>query len=107
MTTTATENETAAEPRPGDLRIYYIPQVPMKAYEADIPRGAGESDSAYLERAAFVLRTVVEFSIFEFENNVKPDYSDVAAIVRWEPEPDGGDGFDWFDVDESEYEEWF
>lgn len=85
----------------GDLLVVYIPQVPMKPYEVYVTRRSGSSDSAYLERAAEILDAVVGLSIFEFENNIKPDYSDYAAILRYESDGDGG--FDWCDVDEEEY----
>lgn len=80
----------------GDLKVWYIPQVPMKAYEVNIPRRVGTTDSAYLEQAAFVLEAIVGLSIFEFENRVKPDYSDAAGIARFDEE--------WEDVDEEEWE---
>lgn len=85
------------EPTEGDLRVFYIPQVPMAGYTVDIPRRVGAEDAAYLEQATFVLDTIIGLSIFEFDNNIKPDYSDYAAILRYE------DG-DWNDVDEEEYE---
>lgn len=89
-----TGTETHVE---GDLRIVYIPQVPLAGYEVDVVRHSGESDSAYLQRAAELLDAVVGLSIFEFENRIKPDYSDFAAILRFEDD-------EWCDVDEEEYE---
>ena len=86
-----------AKPTEGDLRVVYIPQVPMEGYALDIPRRAGTRRAAYLEQATFVLDAIIGLSIFEFENNIKPDYSDYAAILRYE------DG-EWSDVDEEEYE---
>lgn len=50
-------------------RISYIPQVPMAPFER-------EYDD--FETAKAVLNAVIDFSIFEFENRVKPDYSDAA-----------------------------
>ena len=94
--------DAEAVPKTGDLRVWYIPQVPMTSYEVLIPRRNGSTDAAYLEQAAFVLDAIVNFSIFEFENNIKPDYSDAAGIDRWED--DGENGFDWFTIDEEEYE---
>ena len=85
-------------PIEGDLKVVYAPQVPMPFYEVVMVRRRGETDAAYLERAAFTLDAVVGLSIFEFENNIKPDYSDYAAILRYE------DG-DWCDVDENEYDQ--
>lgn len=87
---------TNTNPVEGDLRVWYIPQIPMAPYEVDIPRRAGSSDSAYLEQAVFVLDAIIGLSVFEFENRVKPDYSDMPGISRFE------DG-EWCDVDEEEY----
>jgi len=87
-------------PTEGDLKVFYIPQVPMTPYEVAIPRRHGtreETDEAYLNTAALVLNAVIGLSIFEFDNDIKPDYSDMAGIVRYE------DG-EWCDVDEEEYE---
>lgn len=73
---------------------YYIPQVPMKAFEF-------ETDDLVL--AQTVLEQIVSFSIYEFENNVKPDYSDAAGIVRWEEDGEGGHA--WFELEDYEQEE--
>lgn len=78
----------------GDLRVWYIPQVPMKAFFVPVPD---------LLTGALVLEALQQFSLFEYENRVKPDYSDAGGIVRWET--DGEGGFDWYEVDEDEREE--
>jgi hypothetical protein len=72
----------------GDLKVVYIPQVPMAPYEVPVKT---------LEEARIVLDAVVGLSMFEYEHNVKPDYSDYAGVVRFE------DG-EWNDVDEEEWE---
>ncbi|OZB79885.1 hypothetical protein [Microbacterium sp. 13-71-7] len=74
------------------FRIWYVPQVPMKAFTREFDD---------LDAAKMVLNAVIDFSIFEFENDVKPDYSDAAGISRWESDGDGG--FDWFDLEEDEW----
>lgn len=81
---------TKTNPAEGDLRVWYIPQVPGKAYEVEMP-------TQDLATAVLVLDAVIGLSIFEFENRIKPDYSDMAGIARF-------DGEDWEDVDESEVE---
>lgn len=88
------ENNT--NPTEGDLRVWYIPQVPMRPYIVDIPRRERASDKAYLEGAAFVLDAIVGLSIFELENRVKPDYCDATGIERFE------DG-EWCEVEEEDY----
>ena len=81
----------------GDLRLFYIPQVPMKPYFVYMTRRDGQTDAALLEQTLFTLNAVVGLSIFEYDNNIKPDYSDVAGIERFEDD-------EWCHVDESEYE---
>ena len=76
----------------------YIPQVPMHPYIVDVTRREGTTDASYLEQAATLLNAIVGLSIFEYENKIKPDYSDYAAILRLEDN-------EWCDVDEEEYEE--
>lgn len=75
-------------------KIWYIPQIPMPPWELEIDD---------LETAKLVLNSVIDFSIFEYVNRVKPDYADVAGISRWEE--DGEGGFDWFELDEDEWRE--
>jgi len=87
----------------GDLRVTYIPQIPMHPYIVDVVRREGSSDEAYLESAAAILEAVIGLSCFEYENNIKPDYSDWASIERYESGIDGDDG-EWCYVDENEYE---
>lgn len=94
--------DESTPPAIGDLKVWYIPQVPGTPYEVNVIRHNGQSYSSYLERAAEILEAITNFSIFEFENNIKPDYSDAGGISRWEG--NGNDGFDWYDVDEEEYE---
>lgn len=68
-------------------QVWYIPQVPMPAFERVYDD---------LETAKTVLNAIIDFSIFEFENRVKPDYADAAGIAVWE------DG-DWCDIEEQEW----
>ena len=78
-------------PEINDLRVYYIPQIPMRGFEYDVPD---------LKSAVMVLDALSRFSLFEFENRVKPDYSDAGGVQRYED--DGEGGHDWFDVDDDE-----
>lgn len=81
----------------GDLKVWYIPQVPMKAYEVEIVRPHPViGDELYLKYAASILKAIIGLSIFEFDNKVKPDYSDAAGIDRF-------DGEEWDYVDNEEY----
>lgn len=92
----AVDSSDSAHPQPGDLLVWYFPQVGTDAgrYSVRIPRQD-------LRAAKLVLDAIVGLSSFEFQHNVKPDYADAAGIARWEENGEGG--WDWFDVDESEY----
>lgn len=73
------------------FKIFYIPQVPMPAFEREYED---------FETAKEVLNAIINFSIFEYDNNVKPDYSDVAGISYWEEAYQ-----DWEDIDDMLWEE--
>lgn len=78
-------------PNPGDLRIWYIPQVPMKAFYRDI---------SSLEEGRNLLNTIYDVALFEYYNKVKPDYSNAGGIERWEE--DGEGGYAWSEVDDDD-----
>lgn len=79
------------DPREGDFRVWYIPQVPMAAFTVDV------SDYA---TGRELLEVLGRFSLYEYIHRVKGDYADAGGISRWES--DGYGGFDWCDVDEDE-----
>lgn len=89
-----TESTESAGPKPGDLRIWYVPQVPMKAFTEPVETVAEGNR---------LLDVIYRLALFELENRVKPDYSNMGGVARWET--DGEGGFDWYDVDEEEDEE--
>lgn len=86
--------EVFTTPVEGDLKVFYAPQVPMKAFEVK---------AIDLPDAVRVLSIITNFSIFEYENKIKPDYSDYGGVVRYEA--DGEGGFEWCDVDQDELDE--
>jgi hypothetical protein len=75
-----------SKPKEGDLRVFYIPQVPMMPFEYDVPD---------MKSAVMVLDALVGLSNFEFTNHVKPDYSDFGSIGQWE-------SGQWNDVEEED-----
>lgn len=82
-----------SEPKPGNIRVWYIPQIGagLKAFEVIAPDYA---------TAKLIDQTLAKFSLYEYENRVKPDYADVGGISRWES--DGEGGFAWYDMDEDD-----
>lgn len=105
------ETETLTE---GALKVWWIPQVPMKAFEflvKDMVEGKK------------IMEVLADYDTFQFENNIKPDYSNMGGLVRLEtlvgqetesdiahnrrsmiPAPNG---LAWYDIEASElWEEW-
>jgi len=68
------------------FKAWYIPQVPMKPFEVERPT-AVEAQAA--------LDLITDFSIFEFENKVKPDYCDAGGVEEWDEAAQ-----EWFDADD-------
>ena len=62
------------------FQVWYCPQMPMKAFEVET------SNALEAEK---ILGVLEDFSLFEFENRVKPDYADVGGIQVWDEEGRG------------------
>lgn len=76
----------------GDLRIWYIPQVPMKAFYSPVNT---------IQEAAVVLRIMAEYDLFQYHNNVKGDYCSTGGLHIWDetldPDENGSKWCDWYD----------
>lgn len=86
------------QPKHGDLKVWHIPQIPGKAFEMPV---------SSLEEAALLLESLAKYDLFQYENNIKPDYSNanglsifdttdtedspVGSWVSWEDEETGID----------------
>jgi hypothetical protein len=69
-------------------RVWWIPQVPMKAFEVDVDT---------LAEAKLLIDVLADYDLFQYENKVKPDYCNTGGITRW----DAAEG-EYLDVDEDE-----
>lgn len=77
--------------KPGDLSVWWIPQVPMKEFEVDV---------ASVEEGVKVMSVLAAYDIFQFENNVKPDFCNAGGLRRWceDSDGEGTPGWeDWYD----------
>lgn len=74
------------EPKKGDLRVWWIPQIPMNSFYVQV-----ES----IKEAMKILTVLADYDIFQYENKVKPDYSNVGGLHEW-------DGSDWIDYEDEE-----
>lgn len=69
-------------PKEGDLRVWWIPQVPMLAFRVRV-------DS--VEEGAILLEVLAQYDLYQYEMNVKPDYSNVGGLEVFED----GEWCDW------------
>jgi len=80
-------------PKEGDLKVYWIPQVPMRAFEYNVKT---------LEEAAILLDVLAKYDAFQYENRVKPDYCNMGGLVIFED----GEWCDWYNEDGDSFDDW-
>lgn len=68
------------------LRVWWIPQVPMKAFRVDVNT---------IEEAKLLLHTLAQYDIFQYENNVKPDFANAGGLEVFDEE--NGEWCEWCD----------
>ena len=66
------------------FKMWYYPQVPCKAFEKEFDN---------LIDAVRALSLIIDYSRFEYDNRIKPDYADAAGVAYW----DSNDQ-EWYDV---------
>lgn len=72
------------EPSEGSLRLWWIPQVPGKPFYVDVTTIAG---------AMLVYGTLARYDAFQYENFIKPDYSNAGGLEVYE----NGERSEWYD----------
>jgi hypothetical protein len=79
----------------GDLQVWWIPQVPMKPFEVDV---------SSVEEGAKIMGVLAKYDLFQYKNNIKPDYANAGGLRRWcEDDGDGKPGWeDWYDEETGE-----
>ena len=83
------------EPKVGDLRVWWIPQVPGKAFHVPV------SD---IEQGVFIMKILAEYDLFQYDNRIKPDYCNTGGIqVYVEDDGEENPGWvDWYDEETGE-----
>lgn len=76
-------------PKDGDLQVWWIPQVPMKAFLVPVKN---------IDEAVLLLNTLALYDLFQLHNNIKPDYSNVGGLNMFE------DG-EWMEWNNDDYED--
>jgi Superinfection exclusion gene product 17 len=74
------------------FRLWWVPQVPMTAFERDVP--------SYAE-AKRLEETLAAYDAFQFENGVKPDYCNTGGVLYNCPGLTDG----WEEISDDEIEE--
>ena len=64
----------SSNPIEGDLRVWWIPQVPMEAFYVPIKN---------IDEAKLLIHTLADYDIFQFKNNIKPDYSNTGGLQKY------------------------
>lgn len=75
-------------PKVGDLQVWWIPQVPGTPFEVDVQT---------LREARLILNVLGRYDIFQFENRIKPDYSNAGGLRIWSSSCDGNGKSGWVD----------
>lgn len=68
------------------LRVWWIPQIPMKSFKVEVNT---------LEEADLILDTLAYYDQFQFENDIKPDYSNAGGLQEFDNEEN--EWIDWID----------
>ena len=88
------EKETQAQGV--ELRVWWIPQVPMRAFRYRVPT---------LQAAKMLCDALAQYDLFQYENNVKPDYDNAGGASWRHPELTQGEWYDFDPDDEDECQE--
>lgn len=81
----------------GDLRVWHIPQIPMKPFRVPV---------ATHHEAALVAAALIRYDEFLFRNNIRGEYASAGGIQRYSEDLDGELGEPgWIDVEEDDENE--
>ncbi len=70
----------------GDLRVWWIPQVPMKPFYVTVKT---------VNEAILIVETLADYDRFQFENGVKGDYANTGGLEIFED----GEWVEWYNGD--------
>ena len=80
----------------GDMQVWWIPQVPGEPFTVDV---------STVEDGIRIMDILADYDNFQFEQNIKPDYSNVGGIRVWSDDADGEGNAgwnDWYDEETGE-----
>lgn len=83
-----------SKPKHGDLRVWWIPQIPGKPFQVPV---------ANVVEAKLVFDTLAAYDAFQFEQHIKPDYANAGGLLFFDAhdDHDGPEGSwcEWEDDD--------
>lgn len=62
-------------PKVKNYRVWHIPQVPGRAFVIDCDTR---------DEAQRMLDVLAMYDLFQYENNIKPDYSNAGGVMEWD-----------------------
>lgn len=77
----------------GDLKVWWIPQVPGKPFEVSV--------SSVAEGAKLV-KVLADYDLFQYKNKIKPDYCNAGGLVEF----DGEYWSDWYSEEGESLDDW-
>lgn len=70
------------------LQVWWVPQIPMKSFTVEV---------ATVSEGVKILNVLGEYDMFQYENNVRPDYCNAGGLQQWEENSDGEGNPGWCD----------
>lgn len=80
-------------PKVGDLKVVWFPQIPCTPFEVPVKTPS---------EGAFLMTVLARYDEFQFDNRIKPDYSNAGTLCVYAEDSDGegNPGWeDWHDED--------
>ena len=68
------------------MRVWWIPQIPGKPFHVVVKD---------VQQARFLLDALARYDLFQYENNIKPDYCNAGGLEVFED----GEWVEWSDDD--------
>jgi hypothetical protein len=85
-----------SHPMAVELRVWWIPQVPMESFHRPVPD---------LPTAKLLVEALAQYDLFQFKHNIKPDYDNAGGASWRHPELTEGEWYDFDPEIEDEYQE--
>ena len=80
----------------GDLKVWWIPQIPMKPFEVPVKT---------IHEAKLILDTLAKYDLFQFEKHIKPDYSNTGGLEVYDSGEAGMEWGEWYDEDDNDIDD--